>query len=252
MKRMETAQKLDSLRYFQEKLDQLKAKSLQVESLEVFLYQELSRVPKPSDSLRPGVSTSGPVKPSLREETLQAQLTRVQGLLNRIGQQEEIIHRVARRTAYLPRHRPIESIEIAVGFGWAYHPITNQLYEHKGVDFLIGPGTPVWATADGIVREVVLLPGTDKAYKVCIQHSPSLQTVYYPVEPIVHPGQHISGRTRLGYVTRFPLARISFLHYEVWKNDQPTDPLPYLWGDFPVAEVARLQEAFRYPANGLH
>ncbi len=249
--RAETQSKIDSLQILHAKLSALRREKAYIDSVERLIYGELTAVPpRKADSVTPAPYAK--VSPVLLGDTLVRYVERVRVLLARQMQQEELLQRLAKETAYLPRHRPVEKGEIAAGFGMVYHPITMQTYEHKGLDFIATPGAPVFVTADGIVREVSPLSFGENSYKVVVEHTPAFHTLYYPVDPTVHPGQLLSRGTRIGYVTRVPMGRTAFLHYEVWRQSQSVDPLPYLWGELNPEEIAALQKAFQSLGNGLH
>ncbi len=249
--RAETQSKIDSLQEIRVKLALLRREQSRIDSLERLVYRELTAVS--TREVESGAATPRlKISEALQADTLARYVERVQVLLAQQIQQEELLRRLARETAYLPRHRPIENGEIAVGFGMTYHPITLQMYEHRGIDFIAKPGTPVLVTADGIVREVSPLPFGENSYKVLVEHTPLLHTLYYPVDPTVHAGQLLERGTRIGYVMPLSVARTVFLHYEVWRQGQAVDPLPYLWGDLDPAEITALEKAFKSPGNGLH
>ncbi|MCX7606089.1 MAG: M23 family metallopeptidase, partial [Bacteroidia bacterium] len=131
------------------------------------------------------------------------------------------------------------------------HPILGNSYPHQGIDFLVGEGSPIWATAEGVISRVELQNGGDAA-KIYIQHTPTLSTAYYPVNPRVQVGQWVTIGTLIGTVTRIPLARAPFLHYEVWVHHETVDPLPFLWGHFSFAERQRWKQAFSRQTHALH
>jgi murein DD-endopeptidase MepM/ murein hydrolase activator NlpD len=250
--RQEVAAKTDSLETLRTRLASLKAEKTRIAELDSILYRELTAIPP-----REGTSVVRARAPNwpqgeVRADSLVQYVERAQALLARQMQLEEMLHRLSTRIAHLPRHRPIERGDLAVGFGPAYHPITLQVYEHKGVDFIVTPGTPVRVTADGVVREVSPLPFTESSYKVLVEHTPTLHTLYYPVDPTVRPGQLVGRGTRLGYVIRLSMARTTFLHYEVWRQGEAVEPLRYLWGDLSPDEIKTFQKAFQSPGYGLH
>ncbi len=248
--RAEAAQRLDSLRLMTYQLNQLSQELQALDTLERRLYHELTQAPgaNPDTVLPAERQTPRPI--SL--DTVEAYLMRVQGLLRQVVQHETFLGREELWSPYLPRGLPSGSHEVAVGYGPAYHPVTGALHIHNGIDFLLAPGQPVWATAHGLIQQVMPLPGHDKAYQVIVQHTPSLQTRYYPIEPLVAPGEIVTMGAILGYVARPSVARVPYLHYEVWQGSQVVNPLYYLWGAFSPEEVRQLKKIAETPSHAIH
>lgn len=247
--RAEAERRLDSLREMSYQVEQLNKELGDLDTLERRLYHELTQVPE----VKPEASSDFRRRPRvLSLDTVEAYLARVQGLLQQVSQHEAFLGREELWSPYLPRGLPSSSREVAVGYGSAYHPITGTLHTHAGIDFLVAPGEPVWATAHGLIQQVTLIPGQDKAYQVVVQHTPTLQTRYYPLEPIVAPGQIVTVGAVLGYVTRPSAARASYLHYEVWQGSQAVDPLVYLWGAFSPEEITQLKKVFQASMHAIH
>ena len=98
---------------------------------------------------------------------------------------------------------------------------------HAGVD-LAGPrGTPIFATADGVV--VAAGPESGYGNVVRIQHEFGFETVYAHQSRIrVKVGQQVSRGVQIGDMGSTGRSTGSHLHYEVRVNGQPVNPMTYL------------------------
>jgi murein DD-endopeptidase MepM/ murein hydrolase activator NlpD len=116
---------------------------------------------------------------------------------------------------------------VTSGYGWRRHPLTERGEFHYGIDIANLKGTPVRATADGRV----VLAGWQGTYgrSVMIDHGYGFSTRYaHNSTIIVKPGEKVirgqivalSGDT--GSVTA------PHLHYEVWYQGKPINPLLYV------------------------
>jgi murein DD-endopeptidase MepM/ murein hydrolase activator NlpD len=95
---------------------------------------------------------------------------------------------------------------------------------NEGIDIAAAPGTPVKAAASG---KVAAISSTDDGVKfMLIRHPDDLISVYTYVDDIaVAKGDAVSrGQT----VARVRAGSPSFLHFEVRKGFESTDPMPYL------------------------
>ncbi len=98
---------------------------------------------------------------------------------------------------------------------------------HAGVDLAAPRGTPIYATADG----VVVAAGRESGYGnvVRIQHEFGIETVYAHQSKIrVKVGQTVSRGVQIGDMGSTGRSTGSHLHYEVRVNGQPVNPMTYL------------------------
>ena len=121
---------------------------------------------------------------------------------------------------------PIEFTRISSGFSMRVHPISGQWKQHQGVDFAAGTGTPIRASADGVVDFV----GGQNGYGnvVQIKHGNNISTVYAHMSRFAHglrKGMKISQGEVIGYVGSTGWATGPHLHYEFRVNNQPRDPM---------------------------
>lgn len=136
----------------------------------------------------------------------------------------------------IPAIRPLPNMyEISSGFGYRYHPILKVLRPHTGVDISAAKGTPVHATADGVVSRQE--PGSGYGISVVLNHGYSYQTVYAHLsKKLVKPGEKVKRGQVIGYVGNTGLSFGSHLHYEVIKNGKHVNPVHYFFNDITPEE----------------
>ena len=104
--------------------------------------------------------------------------------------------------------------------------ITGKLARHNGVDIPAPYGTPIYATADGIVGRAQRLGGYGNYVEV--EHGNAIQTRYGHMSSyIVAPGQQVKKGDILGYVGSTGRSTGNHLHYEVRIEGEPVNPMPF-------------------------
>jgi murein DD-endopeptidase MepM/ murein hydrolase activator NlpD len=127
------------------------------------------------------------------------------------------------RRAFL--RAPLRFSHISSRFGGRYHPILKRWKTHEGTDYAAAFGTPVRATADGIVTEA----GRNGGYGnlIEIRHANGIRTRYGHLSRFatgLRVGQHVSQEQTIGYVGSTGLSTGPHLHYEFLVNGRPTNP----------------------------
>ncbi|HPB57074.1 MAG TPA: peptidoglycan DD-metalloendopeptidase family protein [Bacteroidales bacterium] len=143
----------------------------------------------------------------------------------------------------IPAIRPIKNMyNVTSGFGRRYHPILKILRMHTGIDIAAPRGTPVYATADGVVsREAA---GSGYGITVILNHGYSYKTVYAHLSKrAVRPGQKVKRGEIIGYVGSTGLSMGSHLHYEVLKGGIPVNPVHYFFSDITPQEYEAILES---------
>lgn len=148
----------------------------------------------------------------------------------------ELAHKKADMLAAIPAIRPLKNMyNITSGFGNRYHPILKTLRPHTGIDIAAPKGTPVYATADGVVSYENA--GSGYGITVIINHGYSYQTVYgHLSKKVVKSGQKIKRGQIIGYVGNTGLSLGSHLHYEVIKGGKYVNPVHYFFSDITPEE----------------
>jgi murein DD-endopeptidase MepM/ murein hydrolase activator NlpD len=127
-----------------------------------------------------------------------------------------------------PQGWPAEG-RITSGFGMRVHPISGVRKLHTGDDISLSRGTPLHATADGIVSFADRSAGNGNI--VVLEHGYGYSTVYaHDSKILVHPGQKVKRGDIIAYSGSTGVSTGPHVHYEVWKNGQSVNPEPFLRG----------------------
>lgn len=134
---------------------------------------------------------------------------------------------------YLPAVSPIDYEAIlrtsndrlkVSGFGMRQHPIFNTIKHHTGFDFAVPVGTPIWATADGVV-EFVGANSSGYGVQIRIKHSETITTLYAHLSSVaVKRGQKVKRHEYIGRSGNTGQSSGPHLHYEVRVRDNLKSP----------------------------
>ena len=131
------------------------------------------------------------------------------------------------------RH-PVDVVRITSKFDPArLHPVLHQIRAHRGVDYGAPHGSPIRATADGVVR----FAGARSTYgnTVILQHGEAIKTLYAHLSRVSDKsvaGARVRQGDVIGYVGNTGRVTGTHLHYEFRVNDKHVDPLTV---EFPTA-----------------
>ena len=120
---------------------------------------------------------------------------------------------------------PLRFSHISSRFGGRFHPILKRWRTHEGTDYAAAFGTPVRATADGIVTEAGRSGGYGNLIE--IRHANGIRTRYGHLSRFakgLHVGEKVSQEQTIGYVGSTGLSTGPHLHYEFLVNGRPTNP----------------------------
>ncbi|MEN2998291.1 MAG: M23 family metallopeptidase [Brevinematia bacterium] len=131
--------------------------------------------------------------------------------------------------AYIPSIWPVKDGggTVTSTFGHRRDPFMNFAKFHSGIDIAHWPGTPVIATADGVVSFAGWSGGYGKVVK--ITHKYGFTTVYGHLMAVyVSEGQYVRKGEVIGAIGMSGRATGYHLHYEVRIGTEFVDPRPYL------------------------
>ena len=173
-------------------------------------------------TVRSGYSgQGGPLTPltfSTRGEGPDPDSLRANGILERMDRMN--LYRIAAQKA--PFALPLKSsFRFTSGFG------SRGGRMHEGTDFAAGYGTPIYATADGVVTHAGWLAGYGRLVK--IKHEFGIETRYAHQSQIrVKVGQRVSRGDRIGDMGNSGRSTGTHLHYEVRVGGKPVNPMTYI------------------------
>ncbi len=129
----------------------------------------------------------------------------------------------------IPSMIPVEGVHLTSAYGMRWHPVTGGRHVHKGVD-LAGPvGTPVHASADGIVEKAEWF--SSYGLYVAIEHGGDIETRYGHMSRLnVAAGEHVYKGDVIGYIGTTGRSTGPHLHYEVRIAGEAVNPMPYMQG----------------------
>lgn len=133
---------------------------------------------------------------------------------------------------YWPMIHPLmnsNSVEYPISshFGYRLDPIHHLPTMHQGVDYLAPIGTPILATADGVIVKA----GNADNYGLMleIQHANGFTSKYAHTSLIqVKLGDQVTQGQLIAYVGNSGRSTGAHLHYEVLISNKPIDPMRLL------------------------
>lgn len=129
----------------------------------------------------------------------------------------------------IPSGSPLKNVaKISSYFGKRVHPILRRLRNHRGLDFAARTGTPVYATARGVVREA---KKTSSGYgrQVVVEHGLGFASRYAHLSQLaVKAGDQVVKGTLIGQSGNSGRSTGPHLHYEVSYRGKTLDPLNFV------------------------
>ena len=139
----------------------------------------------------------------------------------------------------VPSARPVNLATYTSGFGVRSDPFRGSAAMHAGID-LAGPsGTPIYATADGVVGRAEWFGGYGNLVEV--EHGKGIQTRFGHLSRVfVHSGERVVRGQMIALMGSTGRSTGSHLHYEVRIDGHAVNPVPFLQSaDYVTAMEAR-------------
>jgi len=140
----------------------------------------------------------------------------------------------SRLLAGIPAIQPVSNQDLrrlSSYFGWRTDPFYKVQKFHEGVDFSAPPGTEIYATGDGKVLQADRSK-TGYGNKIVIDHGFGYKTMYAHVQSFkVRAGETVKRGQVIGTLGSTGKSTSPHLHYEVWKNNTPVNPINYFFND---------------------
>lgn len=122
--------------------------------------------------------------------------------------------------------------QVGASVGKKMDPFYKVLTMHNGIDLIAGQGTPVIATADGVVLEVKR-SGKGPGNIVEIGHDGGYRTLYAHLQDIVvRKGERVKAGRKIANVGMSGNSFAPHLHYEVHRDSLVLDPVNFFFASF--------------------
>ncbi|MCP4595725.1 M23 family metallopeptidase [Neptuniibacter sp.] len=148
---------------------------------------------------------------------------------------EELTIEANKRLFFLhtvPNGVPIQAKRISGSFGKRFHPVRKKKVMHYGIDFKADRGTPVYATADGVVEFGGYNKSSGFGKLIILQHNFGFKTYFAHLDAVkVKVGEFVSKGQLIGLSGNTGLSTGPHLHYEIRHLFTAIDPEPFLSWD---------------------
>ncbi|MDB4836921.1 M23 family metallopeptidase [Marinomonas sp.] len=128
----------------------------------------------------------------------------------------------------IPSGPPVKNARTSSGYGKRKHPLSGIMKFHRGQDFAVNTGTPVYAPADGVI-EVTRPSNEGSGNFINIIHAYGFTSSYSHLNKFaVKKGDFIRKGDLIGYSGSSGISSGPHLHYEVRFLKRALDPKPFI------------------------
>lgn len=128
----------------------------------------------------------------------------------------------------VPSDKPVKTASFESAYGLRNDPFEGRRKMHAGIDLSAPIGTPIYATADGVVSDAGYNSG-GYGNLIKINHGRNIETRYAHLSSIgVRPGQRVTRGQLIGRMGSTGRSTGSHLHYEVRIDGNPVNPIPFM------------------------
>jgi murein DD-endopeptidase MepM/ murein hydrolase activator NlpD len=174
-------------------------------------------------------------------ELVNSIISTLENLNNRVGAQkksydelDKLVKNKEQLLSHTPAIQPVSNKDlnrIASGFGRRIDPVYKTPKFHAGLDFSAPQGTPIYATADGVVS-IGGNTGNGYGNHVVINHGYGYETLYgHMVRVKARSGQTVKRGEVIGWVGSTGKSTGPHCHYEVHKYGNKIDPIYFFYND---------------------
>lgn len=150
----------------------------------------------------------------------------------------------------IPSVQPVQKLNFTSNFGIRSDPFRGTAAMHAGVDIPGPVGTPIYATADGIISHAGRQGGYGNLVE--INHGKGIATRYGHLSKIlVADGTHVNRGQLIALMGSTGRSTGSHLHYEVRIDNHAVNPIPFLTtADYLLAAQDRAVHAIPVSTDG--
>jgi murein DD-endopeptidase MepM/ murein hydrolase activator NlpD len=134
---------------------------------------------------------------------------------------------IPQRAISVPSRMPLEGAQLTSNYGMRTHPVLGGRRNHTGIDLAAPTGTPIYATADGVIGRADWY--SSYGLYISINHGASMETRYAHLSRLaVAAGDNVKKGDLIGYVGSTGRSTGPHLHYEVRVDGLAVNPIPYM------------------------
>lgn len=180
-------------------------------------------------------------------ESLELSLDELEGKLSQLERSyatlDESLQQLGSKRNNIPSIQPVTNHDLTLltaAYGTLMHPFYRTLQSHQGIDYAIAEGTRIFATADGVVKEVKGKNSTS-GITVVIDHRNGYTTSYSHLQKVqVKRGRRVQRGDIIALSGNSGLSLAPHLHYEVRYNGVRVDPIHYFFMELTPDEYQRI------------
>lgn len=132
----------------------------------------------------------------------------------------------------IPNGVPVQARRISDRFGYRMHPVKKKKVMHNGIDFKADRGTPVYATADGVVEFAGFHKSSGFGKLIILQHNFGFKTYYAHLDAVkIKTRDFIRKGQLIGLSGNTGLSTGPHLHYEIRHLFTSINPEPFISWD---------------------
>ncbi len=143
----------------------------------------------------------------------------------------------------IPSIQPVVNNDLTLltcSFGLRVHPFYRSLTPHMGVDYTVPEGTRVFATADGVVKDVSSR-STSSGVTVVLSHGDGYETSYSHLgKTSLRRSAQVRRGDIIGLSGNTGLSLAPHLHYEIRHNGMRVDPIHYFFMELSPRDYQRI------------
>jgi murein DD-endopeptidase MepM/ murein hydrolase activator NlpD len=191
--------------------------------------QHLRRLGVRPDRVLARVDMGGPYLPLDSKEGAEAaaEATTADAQFRSLFQSWKKLDTLEQAVIAIPSLQPVDELKLTSTFGVRSDPFRGTAAMHAGIDIPGKVGTPIYATADGVVARSERAGAYGNLVE--INHGKGIQTRYAHLSKlVVSPNTRVQRGQLIGLMGSTGRSTGSHLHYEVRIDGRPVDPLPYM------------------------
>lgn len=134
---------------------------------------------------------------------------------------------VAASSLAIPSRKPVDAMRLTSNFGTRSDPFSGRAKSHQGIDIPGAIGTPIYATADGIIAKAEWFGGYGNFIQIA--HGNSIETRYGHMSRLnVRENDRVRKGQVIGYMGSTGRSTGSHLHYEVRIDGTAVNPMSFV------------------------